>query len=119
MPDRLYLSDGTEAVVNVAANVAGDGPASWYDREVSLTADMTTRWSYLRFSDPGANMRLARVVRSDRVEIPVGENAWQTTWVFAEGNAQYLRQPRLHLLDYASPGSYTLYYAVDDPVAPG
>jgi hypothetical protein len=119
LPDTLYLSDGSVAPVEVAENVLVDGPASSADREVHLTADMTDGWCYLRLDDPGAHMRLDRVVRSDGVEILVGDNAWQTKWVFDQtNNNRYQQLPRLHLLDYDGTGSYTLYYIADDSVAP-
>jgi hypothetical protein len=118
LPDTLYFSDGTIAVVNIATNAATDGVVSLQSRVVHLTARMTSGWDYIRLPDPGAGYRLVRVVRSDGKELRVGDNVWQTTRVFAEGDLSYRREPRLHLLDLDGTGSYTLYYEVNDPVPP-
>ncbi|MDL2321916.1 Ig-like domain-containing protein, partial [Desulfosarcina sp. OttesenSCG-928-B08] len=118
LPDTLYLSDGTTAVVNVADTVSVDHSASLSNMTVQLTANMTSGWSYLRTADPGAGYKLHKVVRSDGKEILVGDNAWQTNYVFAETDQSYRREERLHLLDYDSTGVYTLYFVLDDSVAP-
>ena len=117
LPDRLYLSDGSVAVVNVGEATI-DHAATLANRQVQLTANMASGWSYVRLPDPGEDLKLSRVIRSDGKEIRVGDNAWQTDWVFAETNQAYHKESRLHLLDYDSTGSYTLIYVADDTVAP-
>ncbi|MCY2986427.1 MAG: FG-GAP-like repeat-containing protein [Planctomycetota bacterium] len=118
LPDTLYLSDGSQAIVNVAVNPTVEHAISLGNLQTHLTADVTSGWDYLRLPDPGSGFRLSRVVRSDGKELAVGDNAWQTHYVFAEANQSYHREERLHLLDYDSTGSYTLYYVVDDTVPP-
>ncbi len=112
------MSDGSKAIVNVAVNPTVDHSISTGNLVAHLTADVTSGWDYLRLPDPGPGFRLSRVVRSDGKEIAVGDNAWQTDYVFAETDQSYHRENRLHLLDYDSTGSYTLYYVVDDTVPP-
>jgi hypothetical protein len=118
IPDTLYLSDGSIALVNQALGVSVDRQVTPQERTVQLTASMTSGWNYLRWDDPGADYRLTRVVRSDGVELLVGENAWQTKKVFAEGDNAFRDEPRLHLLDYDGTGSYTLIYVVNDAFPP-
>ncbi len=117
-PDTLYLSDGTKAVVNVAAAPAVDHAVTLTNRTVHLTATMTSGWDFLRLPDPGAGYKLLTVNRSDGKVLRVGDNVWQTTKVFAEGNQAYLNEPRLQLLDYNGTGDYTLTYVLDDPIPP-
>ncbi len=118
VPDTLYLSDGTVAVVNEATNLQTDGSVSLSDLTVQLTASMTTGWNYLRLLDPGSGFRLSRVVRDDGYELLVGDNVWQTHRTFSEADSSFRRENRLHLLDFDGTGSYTLHYVVDDSVAP-
>ena len=115
LPDTLYLSDGSVAVVNVGEATV-DHPASLSDLEVHLTASMTSGWCYVRLPDPGPQLHLSRIVRSDGKEIRIGDNAWETDHVFAETDQSYHHENRLHLLDYDSTGSYTLFYS--ENVAP-
>src|SRR5207244_3362513 len=83
-----------------------------------LTATMTSGWDFLRLPDPGAGYKLYSVTRSDGKALPVGDNVWQTTKVFDEGNKAFLNQPRLNLLDYNGTGDYTLVYVLDDHTPP-
>jgi PKD repeat protein len=116
LPDRLYLSDGSIALVNVADTATVDHSASLSDSEVHLTASMTSGWCYIRLLDPGSQLHLSRIVRSDGKEIRIGDNAWETDHVFAEVDQSYHHENRLHLLDYDSTGLYTLFYS--ENVAP-
>ncbi len=118
LPDTLYLSDGTTAVVNLAFAGAADHPVSFNNLQVHLTANQLSGWSYLQMPDPGAGFRLYRVVRSDGKEVRVGDNAWTTDRSFPSALPGAVRENLLHLLDYNGTGSYTLYYRVDDSVAP-
>ncbi len=117
-PDRLYLSDGTVAVVNPALNAMVDGLASFNDLEVQLTAAMTTGWNYFRMPNPGPNFQLRRVVRSDGRELLVGDNVWTTDRSFPSAQSGVLREHLLHLLDFDGTGSYTLYFRFEDSIAP-
>ncbi len=117
-PDRLYLSDGTVALVNPAALAAVDGPATFNDLQVQLTAVMSSGWNYLHLPNPGPNFRLHRVVRSDGRELAVGDEVWTTDRSFPSARTGAVRERLLHLLDFDSTGSYTLHYQVDDSVSP-
>ena len=118
LPDTLYLSDGSIASVALAANAHGDGTVSRADREVQLTCDPAGGWTYLLLDDPGMrDYRLARVVRSDGVELPL-DNCWQTDRTFIEGGNRPVLENKLHLLDLNSTGQYTLYYVPRDQIAP-
>ncbi|HMJ88165.1 MAG TPA: putative Ig domain-containing protein, partial [Candidatus Acidoferrum sp.] len=117
-PDRLYLSDGTIAVVHPAANPAVDAPASFNDLQVQLTAAMTGGWNYFRLPNPGPNFQLYRVMRSDGRELLVGDNVWTTDRSFPSAQAGVLREHLVHLLDFDGTGSYTLHFRFEDSVAP-
>lgn len=117
-PDRLYSSDGTIGTVSPAANPVVDGPATFGDLQVQLTASMTTGWNYFRTPDPGAAFQLYRVLRSDGRELLVGTNVWTTDRTFPSAQSGVRRENLLHLLDHDSTGSYTLFYRVNDQVAP-
>lgn len=121
-PDTVHLSDGTLAPVShVTAGSFNRTPTS-ANLLVQLTAPLPAGFAYLRLPDPGTNQfRLARVVRSDGVEIPVGDNAWTTDRTFLGNARRPLRENVLHLFDYNSTGSYTLFYAAlpeADSIAP-
>ena len=119
LPDMLYLSDGSTAVVTTASGATVAGEVVPSNRQVVLSPVMVSGWCYGRLADPGAGYRLSRVVRSDGKEMPAGVNFWQTDRVFAEGSAAYRHEDRLQFLDYDAVGmSYTLYYVVDDQVPP-
>jgi len=110
-PDTLYLSDGSTSRVEVVEFATIAGALSPSNLQVNLTAPMPGGWAYLRVPDPGGNdYRLTRVVRSDGVEIPVNTNAWTTDRTFIGLGRPPVRENILHLLDYDSGGSYTLYY---------
>ncbi len=119
LPDTLYLSDGTTALVNFGLNPAADHQVTLGNFQVHVTANMTTGWNYFRMPDPGAGYRLYRAVRSDGHEMLVGDNVWTTDRSFPSSQAGVRREHLLHLLDYDGTGSYTLYYRVDDSVPPG
>lgn len=109
--DTLYLSNGTTNRVELVDQAAVDGPPTESDLEVELTAPMPGGWAYLRVPDPAdGRFRLQRVVRSDGVEIPVEVNVWVTDRTFLGMGKRPRRENLLHLLDYDSPGRYTLHY---------
>lgn len=118
LPDTLYLSDGTRAVVNPATNVRTDRAPTPDRPVVQLSAAMPSGWGYLRAPDPGPGYRLVRVVRADGRELRVGEHAWTTDRTFPSAQAGARREHHLHLLDHDSPGAYTLHYRVNDPEPP-
>ena len=68
LPDTIYLSDGTKAVVAVVetAQAGGGGLTK------TLTATLPAGWAYLRVPEPSnGQYELTRVVRSDGLELPV------------------------------------------------
>jgi hypothetical protein len=112
LPDTLYLSDGRTHRVEVVETATIDAPPSASRRTVQLNAAMPPGWGYLRIPEPGAGrFALVRVVRSDGVEIAVGTNVWTTDRTFPGVGRRPIREHRLHLLDFAGPGAYTLEYA--------
>ncbi len=110
LPDTLYLSDGSIAPVNVATDVS----ATIGTLQGQLTATMPSGWCYLEVADPGAGLKLARVVRSDGKVLRIGDNAWQTDRSFPNALTGALRQRLVHLFDFDGTGSYTLYYTTAD-----
>ena len=111
LPDTLYLSDGTTNRVTLNTNATIAGTLSPGNLSVTLTAAPASDWVYLRVPDPGGSQfRLARVVRSDGVAISVGTNVWTTDRTFIGQGRKPRSENILHLLDYGSPGSYTLFY---------
>ncbi len=118
LPDTLYLTDNSIASVAHATNIVTDGLATVADRQVVLTANATSGWNYFRVFDPGSGQfRLARVVRSDGVELPV-DNFWQTDRTFIGQGKRPIRENILHFADKDSTGSYTLYYEPKDTTPP-
>jgi len=111
LPDHIYLSDGTTNPVSVLRIASYDAAPTAGDLTVSLFADMPAGWGYLRVPDPAnGRFQLLRVVRSDGQEIPVETNAWVTDRTFIGRTERPIRENILHLLDYNSTGTYTLYY---------
>ncbi|HXG47645.1 MAG TPA: hypothetical protein VNO52_08475, partial [Methylomirabilota bacterium] len=118
LPDTLWMSDGSQAIVNPGASPAVSAPVAADRLQVQLTATMPAGWAYVKLPDPGPRFRLVRVVRSDGKEIAVGTNAWTTDRSFPSSSTGAIREHLLHLLDFDSTGSYTLYYRILDGVAP-
>ena len=118
LPDMLYLSGGGEYLVSTVTNAVTDGPVSVSDLQVQVTATvLDPGWTYFVLPDPGAAFRLKEVIRSDGVNLRVGDHAWRTDRIFgAEGRATYVN--RLHILDLNSTGSYTLVYGKPDETPP-
>ena len=111
LPDTLYLSDGTTSPVAVAEQATPDAPPTPSHLKVQLTTAMSAGWVYLRVPDPAnGQYRLTRVQRSDGPDIPFGTNAWVTDRTFVGLGQRPVLENILHLLDYNSPGSYTLTY---------
>ncbi|MGB8170597.1 MAG: CARDB domain-containing protein, partial [Chthoniobacteraceae bacterium] len=110
LPDTLYLSTGVIAPVNLATNAS----ATIGTLQGALTANMPTGWSYVDLADPGAGLKLVRVVRSDGKVIRVGDNVWQTDRTFPNELTGARRERLLHLLDFDGTGSYALYYTTAD-----
>ncbi len=116
LPDTLYFSDGTTNPVAAVTSGMIVGVLSPTSLIVTQTAVMSAGWSYLRVPDPGhGQYTLTRAVRSDGVQIYFNTNVWTTDRTFIGMGQQPIRENILHLLDYNSPGSYTLYYTVPPP----
>lgn len=118
LPDTVYLSDGSVAPVNVIPGAAADAPATTDNPSAVVRANMTSGWNYFTVADPGAGFRLYRAVRSDGKVMRVSDNVWQTDRSFPNSEAGARREHLIHIFDYNGTGSYTLYYRVDDSVAP-
>ena len=89
-----------------------DGPPSAGHLQVQLTAPMPAGWTYLLVPDPGnGRYRLTRVVRSDGLQVYLNTNVWTTDRTFIGIGRPPVHENMLHLLDYSSPGTYTLDYA--------
>ena len=117
LPDTLYLSDGTTNTVTAVLEAAVDGPPADDHLQVELTAGLPAGWVYLRVPEPGAGtFTLRRVVRSDGRELAFRTNVWTTDRTFLGLGRKPVREHVLHLLDWDSPGGYTLHYEV--PPAP-
>jgi hypothetical protein len=122
LPDALYLSDGSVQPVRPVQGGSIIGTLSPNNLQVTLQADLPGNWAYLRARDPGQGLyRLKQVIRADNVALSVGTNAWTTDRTFIGGGRAPIKEHNLHLLDYNSPGSYTLVYEplpVPDVTAP-
>ncbi|MFM7102296.1 MAG: hypothetical protein ACKO3N_14105, partial [Verrucomicrobiota bacterium] len=119
LPDTLYLSDGSTNRVAVLRSAATDGPVTDGDREVGVTVEGVPGWTYLRIPDPARGaLPLARVLRPDGTEVPLGWNAWTTDRTFVAGARRPVYEPVFHLLDRLAggPQRYTLVYL--PPVPP-
>ncbi len=115
-PETLYLSDGSTNLVSVMTGGLLIGSVSMSSLVVTQTAVMTPGWTYLRVPDPGNGLySLTSVVRSDGVPIYLNTNVWTTDRTFIGMGLRPIRENILHLLDYNSPGSYTLQYAAPLP----
>ena len=111
-PDTLHLSDGSVAPVSMITDATFNRAPTTNNLVVQMTTPLPGGWAYLRVPDPGTNrFRLARVTRSDGLEIPVGDNVWTTERTFLGNARRPLHESMLHLFDRDSTGAYTLYYA--------
>jgi hypothetical protein len=121
-PDTLYLSDGSTNAVEVVTNATVVGTLSSGNLQIQINAALPGGWAYLRVPDPGNGLyRLINVRRSDNTIVPVNTNAWVTDRTFYGQGTRPVRENILHLLDYNSPGAYTLTYQSNpaaDTVAP-
>lgn len=113
-PDTLWLSDGSSNHVEVITNGVVVGTLSPQNLQVQLNAVLPSGWGYLRIPDPAnGQYRLASVMRSDGDALSLN-NAWVTDRTFRGQGTRPIRENILHLLDAASPGSYTLTYELVD-----
>lgn len=112
-PDTLFFSDSTTAPVNAGTNAE----MTLGTLQGALAVNMPTGWSFVRLPDLGGHLKLVRAVRSDGKVLRVGDNVWQTDRSFPNSQSGATRERLLHLLDFDSTGSYTLFYSEAD--APG
>ncbi len=111
LPDTLFLSNGTTNPVEIVERATVDAAPSASHLQVQLTAPMPGGWAYLRVPEPGdGRFLLKRVVRSDGSEIALGTNVWTTDRTFIGLGRRPIKESILHLLDYNSPGGYTLFF---------
>lgn len=122
LPDSLYLSNGTTNPVQVLEQATHDGPPTQNRLVVQMSAPMTPGWTYLRIPEPSAgSYRLVEVRRSDGAVLALDTNVWVTDRTFIGLGRRPTPEYLLHLLDFDSPGLYTLTYQTPptpDPIAP-
>jgi hypothetical protein len=122
LPDTLYFSDGSTNQVQLVQEASVLGLPLGTNLQAQLIVPMPAGWTYVRIQDPSAGrLLLTRVTRSDGVEIKVGANVWTTDRTFTNPGKRPRPDPVLHLLDYNSPGTYTLNYSrppVPDTTSP-
>ncbi|MCX7868257.1 MAG: hypothetical protein N2438_14245, partial [Limisphaera sp.] len=114
LPDTLWLSDGSSNAVALVTNATVSGTPGPGNLQVTLRADLPPGWSYLRVPDPAdGRYQLVAARRSDGVLIPA-TNSFPNVWVTDRTFLGMGKRPRyeniLHLLDFDSPGQYTLIY---------
>ena len=111
LPDHVYLSDGTTNAVQVVQAATVDAPPNSGNLQAHINATVPGGWLYLDVPDPAnGQFRLTRVVRSDGTEVRFGYNAWTTDRTFIGQGQRPINENKLHIFDYDSPGTYTLYY---------
>ena len=111
-PDTLHLSDGRTNTVAVVEQAVPSATPSRTNLVITLQAPMPSQWAYLRVPDPGAGQyRLVSVTRPDGTEVAMGTNVWVTDRTFLGVGRRPTYETVLHLLDYDSPGLYTLTYS--------
>ncbi len=111
LPDTLFFSNGGRVPVTLFGAATFDHAPSLADLQVHMTVAAGTDWQYLTTTDPGnGQYLLAKVIRSDGVEVPI-DNFWQTDRTFVGGGNRPIYEDNLHMLDNDSTGSYTLYYS--------
>jgi hypothetical protein len=118
LPDVLYQSDGSSALVESRTAGTFSNPIGAGTRQTTLTFSAPSGWVYLRLPDPGPGWELYRVVRSDNKVLKVGTNTWTTDRTFPSAITGVVRVHQFHLLDHDSTGSYTLFYRPVDEIAP-
>ncbi|MCP5521852.1 MAG: hypothetical protein H7A46_09935 [Verrucomicrobiales bacterium] len=122
LPDTLYLSNGTTNSVAVVEEATHTGPPVEGKLRVELSASMPSGWAYLRVPEPSdGTYRLLRVERPDGSVLSLHTNVWTTDRTLIGLSRRPIRENKLHLLDYDSPGSYTLVYEtpeIPDELAP-
>jgi len=118
MPDMLYKSDGSTALVNPATNAVVNGQVSNTNLEVILTANAPDGWVYIRVNDPGQEkFRLTKAVRSDGKAIRLEDNVWTTHRTIRLAGQEPYRESLLHLLDYVENGNCTYTLTYENPSA--
>ncbi len=111
LPDTLWFSNGSNAPVAAVTNGTIRGTLSPGNLVVTLDAEVPAGWTYLRVADPGQDQyRLVRALRADGREILRKTNVWTTDRTFIGQGQRPVPENIVHLLDYDSPGRYTLYY---------
>ncbi|HOC01839.1 MAG TPA: hypothetical protein PKM43_24200, partial [Verrucomicrobiota bacterium] len=115
--DTLYQSNGMTNEVERVDEAVVEGALLPGSLSVVVAAAMPAGWGYLRIPDPAQGQyRLAGVVRSDGVAIPLDVNVWTTDRTFLGMGKRPRREYLLHLLDHGSTGRYTVHYE-EAPVA--
>ena len=116
-PDTIYFSNGSNAPVITVTSNSADGPVMLNHLTVQLSAPMPAGWGYLRIPDPGdATFRLREVRRADNSIVALNTNVWRTDRTFIGLGIRPIRENMLHLLDFNSSGTYTLFYESAGPL---
>jgi hypothetical protein len=118
LPDVVFNSTGEVHPVTPRTDGVVDGPVNNARLQARVTlSSPPSGFVYIRIPDPsGGQHPLLRVIRSDGVEIRMGENAWTTHRVKRpRGGAPY-REDLVHIFDHNTTGSYTLVYGYRTPV---
>ena len=119
IPTTVWSSDQSISPVNAAEGTTAGAisPGNW---STVLNASVQPGYCYIRADEPGqGNYKLSRVVRSDGVEILLDENAWTTHRTIRLIGQAPRREHKVHIFDWNSTGSYTLWYASAAPGAQG
>ena len=113
LPDTLYLSNGqTNRVTTLRQATPGAAVTAASLTTTLRLKDTPAGWVYLRVPEPtGGRFELTRVERPDGSAVFLGTNVWVTDRTFTGGANRPKYEWNLHLLDYDTAGTYTLFYS--------
>jgi len=114
LPDRLFLSDGTDAPVQsvTTAEITPTGVPGVYQ----LALAPTTGWTYLRAQAPADAGNLLRVQRPDGSVIPAS-NVWLTDRFIRGGALRPIQTNLFHLFEGSPGGTYQIIFGEAPGVA--
>lgn len=115
LPNAVHLSDGSVAPVTVVLDASYEITETMEQVHVSVRVpNPPAGYFYVRLPDPTlGNLPLIEVVRSDGVELPLGDNAWTTHRIIRQQGQQPYQENFLHLFDCNSTGAYEAIYGCD------
>jgi hypothetical protein len=114
LPDRLFLSNGTDAPVQsvTTAEITPTGVPGVYQ----LALAPTTGWTYIRAQAPADAGNLLRVQRPDGSVIPT-PNAWLTDRFIRGGALRPVQTNLFHLFEGSPGGTYQIVFGEPSTVA--